>query len=101
MSTHSVAEAKDRVSELIDHTLEGEDVIRLGHPVVVLKPVAKPVRPSLKEPDKVLPRGPVKVSEIHAVVRPPTPRRFNDACPQAPVSRLHRSGQRRQSCRCL
>jgi prevent-host-death family protein len=41
MSTHSVAEAKNRLPELIDRALKGEDVVitRHGHPVVTLKPV--------------------------------------------------------------
>ncbi len=44
MGTHSVAEAKDRLSELIDRALEGEGVVitRDGAPVVELKPVPKP-----------------------------------------------------------
>jgi len=47
MSTHSVAEAKNKLSELIDRALSGEDVVitRHGHPVVELKPVPKPARP--------------------------------------------------------
>jgi prevent-host-death family protein len=47
MSTHSVAEAKNRLSQLIDRALDGDEVVitRHGHPVVVLKPVAKPRRP--------------------------------------------------------
>jgi prevent-host-death family protein len=46
MSTYSVAEAKNRLSELIDRALEGKGVVitRHGHPVVELKPVPKPVR---------------------------------------------------------
>jgi prevent-host-death family protein len=42
MSTHSVAEARNRLSELIDRALAGEGVTitRHGHPVVELKPVA-------------------------------------------------------------
>jgi prevent-host-death family protein len=48
MSQHSVAEAKNHLSDLIDRTIAGEAVIitRHGHPVVELKPVrprAKPV----------------------------------------------------------
>ncbi len=41
MSTHSVAEAKNRLPELIDRALKGEGVVitRHGHPVVELKPV--------------------------------------------------------------
>ena len=50
MSTHSVAEAKNRLSELIDRALAGEDVTitRHGRPVVELRPVEAepgPVRP--------------------------------------------------------
>jgi prevent-host-death family protein len=42
MSKHSVAEAKNRLPELIDRALKGEDVVitRHGHPVVSLKPVS-------------------------------------------------------------
>jgi prevent-host-death family protein len=44
MSAHSVAEAKNRLSRLIDR--EGGEIVitRHGHPVAVLRPVAKPVR---------------------------------------------------------
>jgi prevent-host-death family protein len=44
MSTHSVAEAKNKLPELIDRALKGEDVVitRHGHPVVTLKPVPAP-----------------------------------------------------------
>jgi prevent-host-death family protein len=50
ISQHSVAEAKNRLSELIDRTIAGEAVVitRHGHPVVELKPVrprATPVTP--------------------------------------------------------
>ncbi|HEX4097800.1 MAG TPA: type II toxin-antitoxin system prevent-host-death family antitoxin [Caulobacteraceae bacterium] len=43
MASHSVAEAKNRLSELIDRALEGEGVVitRHGRPVVELKPVAQ------------------------------------------------------------
>lgn len=42
MSTHSVADAKNRLSELIDRALAGETVTitRHGHRVVELRPVA-------------------------------------------------------------
>jgi antitoxin (DNA-binding transcriptional repressor) of toxin-antitoxin stability system len=48
MSTHSVAEAKNRLPELIDRALRGEDIVitRHGRPVVELKAIpgeAKPV----------------------------------------------------------
>ena len=41
MSSHSVVEAKNKLSELIDRALDGEGVIitRHGKPVVELKPV--------------------------------------------------------------
>jgi len=42
MSNHSVTEAKSHLSELIDRTLKGKDVVITGHghPVVELKPVS-------------------------------------------------------------
>ena len=47
MSNHSVAEAKNRLSELIDRALAGEGVTitRHGQPVVELKPVRPAPRP--------------------------------------------------------
>ncbi len=47
MSTHSVAEARNRLSELIDRALAGEGVTitRHGQPVVELKPVRQAPRP--------------------------------------------------------
>jgi antitoxin (DNA-binding transcriptional repressor) of toxin-antitoxin stability system len=50
MSQHSVAEAENHLSDLIDRAIEGEAVVitRHGHPVVERKPVrprAKPVTP--------------------------------------------------------
>ena len=44
MSSHSVAEAKNKLSELIDRVLDGEGVTitRHGKPVVELKPVEAP-----------------------------------------------------------
>jgi antitoxin (DNA-binding transcriptional repressor) of toxin-antitoxin stability system len=44
MSKHSVAEAKNRLSELIDRALKGEEVVitRHGHPVVEIKAVNAP-----------------------------------------------------------
>jgi prevent-host-death family protein len=46
MSTHSVAEAKNRLSELIDRVLKGEGVVitRHGKPVIELKPIPEPPR---------------------------------------------------------
>ena len=47
MSTHSVAEAKNKLPELIDRALKGEGVIitRHGRPVVELKPIPEVARP--------------------------------------------------------
>jgi prevent-host-death family protein len=47
MSTHSVAEAKNQLSKLIDRALKGEGVVitRRGQPVVELKPVRPAPRP--------------------------------------------------------
>jgi prevent-host-death family protein len=52
MSTHSVAEAKNKLSELINRALKGEGVVitRHGQPVVELKPV-KPVKRGMTEAD--------------------------------------------------
>lgn len=46
MGTHSVADAKNRLPELIDRALEGEDVVitRHGRPVVELRPIPKLAR---------------------------------------------------------
>jgi prevent-host-death family protein len=45
MSNHSVAEAKNRLPELIDRALQGENVVitRHGRPVAELRPIPKPV----------------------------------------------------------
>jgi prevent-host-death family protein len=47
MTTHSIAEAKDQLSRLIDRALQGESVVitRRGEPVVELKPVRPAPRP--------------------------------------------------------
>ena len=47
MSAHSVVEAKNQLSKLIDRALSGEGVIitRRGQPVVELKPVCPVPRP--------------------------------------------------------
>jgi prevent-host-death family protein len=47
MASHSVAEAKNRLPELIDRALKGEDVVitRHGRPVAELKPIPEPARP--------------------------------------------------------
>jgi prevent-host-death family protein len=47
MSTHSVAQARNHLSELIDRALEGEGVVitRHGRPVVELRPVGEAIAP--------------------------------------------------------
>ena len=47
MSTHSVVEAKNRLPELIDRALAGEDIVitRHGRPVVELRAVVPPAKP--------------------------------------------------------
>jgi prevent-host-death family protein len=47
MSKHSVVEAKNNLSELIDRALKGEGVVitRHGQPVIELKPVTPAVKP--------------------------------------------------------
>jgi prevent-host-death family protein len=44
MSTHSIADARNNLAELIDLALAGEGVVitRGGRPVVELKPVSQP-----------------------------------------------------------
>jgi prevent-host-death family protein len=46
MSTHSVAEAKNKLPELIDRALKGEAIVitRHGHPVAELRPIPAPGR---------------------------------------------------------
>ncbi len=47
MSTHSVAEARNKLSELIDRALRGEGIVitRHGQPVVELRAVTKQPSP--------------------------------------------------------
>jgi prevent-host-death family protein len=47
MSTHSIADAKNQLSELIDRAMAGEDVVitRHGRAVVELKPIPAPAHP--------------------------------------------------------
>lgn len=47
MSEHSIAEAKNKLSDLIERALRGEGVVitKHGRPVVELKPIAPPARP--------------------------------------------------------
>lgn len=51
MSQHSVVEAKNRLSELIDRALKGEGVVitRHGRPVVELRPISAPAKPLVPE----------------------------------------------------
>jgi prevent-host-death family protein len=51
MGKHSVAEAKNRLPELINRALAGEGVIitRHGKPVVELKPIVQPAKPVTAE----------------------------------------------------
>jgi prevent-host-death family protein len=51
MGKHSVAEAKNNLSDLIDRALNGEGVVitRHGHPVVELTPVAPAAKPITPE----------------------------------------------------
>lgn len=47
MSHHSIAEAKNQLSNLIERALRGEGVVitKHGRPVVELKPITPPPRP--------------------------------------------------------
>jgi prevent-host-death family protein len=51
MSNHSVAEAKNKLPELIDRALEGEDIVitRHGRPVAELRSIPEPARAVTKE----------------------------------------------------
>ena len=51
MGKHSVAEAKNKLSELINRALEGEGVVitRHGRPVVELRPIPKSPKPLTDE----------------------------------------------------
>jgi prevent-host-death family protein len=50
MSTHTVAEAKNQLSKLIDRALAGEAIVitRRGQPVIELRPIHPPPRPVSK-----------------------------------------------------
>jgi prevent-host-death family protein len=51
MGKHSVVEAKNQLSELIDRALQGEGVVitRHGRPVAELKPISPPAQPITPE----------------------------------------------------
>jgi prevent-host-death family protein len=55
MSTHSVADAKTHLSELINRALEGEGVVitRRGQPVVELKAVRPATEPAPQSPRRI------------------------------------------------
>ncbi|HCK83954.1 MAG TPA: type II toxin-antitoxin system prevent-host-death family antitoxin [Hyphomonadaceae bacterium] len=65
MTTHSVAEEKNSLSELIDRALRGEGVIvtRRGTPVVEVRAI-RPARPSLAAAD-------IEWLETHRIVPRP------------------------------
>lgn len=65
MTTHSVAEEKNSLSELIDRALRGEGVIvtRHGTPVVEVRAI-RPARPSLAAAD-------IEWLETHRIVPKP------------------------------
>ena len=65
MGTHSVAEAKNQLSRLIDRALEGEPVVitRHGHAVVELRPVTSTTRPTGKEKRAWLAANRVKLGD--------------------------------------
>jgi len=71
MSTHSIAEAENQLSKLIDRALKGEGVVitRRGEPVVELKPV-RPVAGPITEADikwlraRLVGRTPAKTDAI-------------------------------------
>lgn len=47
MGTHSIAEARDQLSALIERALKGEGIVitKHGRPVVELKPIPEPIQP--------------------------------------------------------
>jgi prevent-host-death family protein len=51
MTKHSVVDAKNNLSKLIDRALKGENVVitRHGQPVAELRPVSKPAKPIAPE----------------------------------------------------
>jgi prevent-host-death family protein len=51
MAKHSVVEAKNRLSELIDRALKGEGIVitRHGHPVVELRPISRSSKPITRD----------------------------------------------------
>jgi prevent-host-death family protein len=75
MSTHSVAEAKNQLSRLIDRALEGEPVVitRHGHPVVEIRPVKPRAAPTREEKIAWLDANRVKLRDesidVQAVLR--------------------------------
>jgi prevent-host-death family protein len=74
MANHSVAEAKNSLSKLIDQAIDGEEVVitRHGTPVAVLKGVAPPPGPVTDEEIEWLrqhrAKGPVPSEDAGALV---------------------------------
>jgi prevent-host-death family protein len=75
MTTHSVAEAKNQLSRLIDRALQGEPVVitRHGHPVVEIKAVKPRPVPTREEKIAWLDANRVKLRDesidVQAVLR--------------------------------
>lgn len=69
MSTHSLAEAKDHLSELIDRALSGEAVTitRDGSPVVELKPLQD--RSAIQQPPRGITSTDIEWLRAHRVGR--------------------------------
>lgn len=74
MSAYSVAEAKNRLSELIERALAGEGVVitRHGQPVVEVRPIGGQQRPvEAADLDRLAgrrPRGPVASQDAGALL---------------------------------
>jgi prevent-host-death family protein len=75
MSMHSVADAKNKLSELIDRAIGGEDVVitRHGTPVAVLKGVSGKTGPVTDEEiawlDRNRIKGPIPAEDAGETVR--------------------------------
>ena len=78
MNTYSVAEAKNKLSELIDRVLQGEGVVitRHGQPVVEVRPVSRSPSPMtqadldwLAERRSLLPRNKVDAGTFVSAMR--------------------------------
>ncbi|MCX7325753.1 MAG: type II toxin-antitoxin system prevent-host-death family antitoxin [Hyphomicrobiales bacterium] len=75
MGNHSVVEAKNRLSALIERALKGERVVitRHGHPVLEMKPVADPPQAPLDSnaldwiAERRAARGPLNIDAVDLV----------------------------------